>query len=201
MEEGAIYRSAADSARVAEEAVPGLLAGAEPFGEARQAQNRTRAKVSDQADVGRQPDLGLAPHCLGAQEARTRRGEIDRREISAEGTARPTAEWTAQQLIEAFPFDTAPRFLLRDGDAKFGDKVRRKLDVRGMRDLVTAPASPWHNAYVERLIGTIRREFLDNVVVLNERHLRRLLESYVTYYNEWRAHRSLEGDAPAHRPD
>lgn len=70
----------------------------------------------------------------------------------------------------------------------------------GIRDLVTAPASPWQNAYVERLIGTIRRELLDNVVVLNERHLRRLLKSYVAYYNEWRTHRSLEGDAPNRRP-
>jgi putative transposase len=122
-----------------------------------------------------------------------------RRVLHFNVTENPSAEWTAQQLIEAFPFDTAPRFLLRDGDAKFGDKVRRKPDVMGIRDLVTAPASPWQNAYVERLIGTIRRELLDNIIVLNERHLRRLLESYVTYYNEWRTHRSLEGDAPDRR--
>jgi putative transposase len=115
-------------------------------------------------------------------------------------TETPTADWTAQQLIEAFPFDSAPRFLLRDGDAKFGSKVRRKLDVMGITDVVTAPGSPWQNAYVERLIGTIRRELLDKVVVLNERHLRRFLKSYVTYHNEWRTHRSLEGDAPDRRP-
>jgi transposase InsO family protein len=70
----------------------------------------------------------------------------------------------------------------------------------GIRELVTAPNSPWQNAYVERVIGTVRRELLDNVVLLGERHLRRLLKSYMTYYNEWRTHRSLEGDAPDRRP-
>jgi transposase InsO family protein len=123
-------------------------------------------------------------------------GHDRRRVLHFNVTESPTAEWTAQQLIEAFPFDLAPRCLMRDSDAKFGDKVRRKLDVMGIRDLVTAPASPWQNAYVERLIGTIRQELPDNVVVLNERHLRRLLKSCVTDYNEWRTHRSLEGDAP-----
>ena len=123
-------------------------------------------------------------------------GHDRRRMLHFNVAEHPTAEWTAQQLIEAFPFDTAPRFLLRDGDAKFGKKVRRKLDTMGIREVVTAPASPWQNAYAERLIGSIRRELLDHVVILNERHLRRLLGSYVAYYNEWRTHRSLSGDAP-----
>jgi putative transposase len=119
-----------------------------------------------------------------------------RRALHFNVTESPTADWIAQQIVEAFPFESAPRFLLRDGDAKFGGKVQRRLDAMGIQDLVTTPGSPWQNAYVERLIGTIRRELLDNVVVLNEQHLRRLLKSFVTYYNEWRTHRSLDGDAP-----
>jgi transposase InsO family protein len=78
--------------------------------------------------------------------------------------------------------------------------VRRKLRALGIEEVVTAPASPWQNAYAERLIGSIRRELLDHVVVLNEQHLRRLLKTYVDYYNQWRTHRSLEGDAPDTRP-
>lgn len=119
-----------------------------------------------------------------------------RRALHFNVTESPTAEWIAQQVVEAFPFESAPRFLLRDGDAKFGHEVSRKLNAMGIKELVTAPGSPWQNAYVERLIGTVRRELLDNMVVLNERHLRRLLKSYLAYYNEWRTHRSLEGDAP-----
>jgi len=123
-----------------------------------------------------------------------------RRVLHFNVTEHPTAEWTAQQLVEAFPFDTAPRYLLRDGDAAYGEKVRRKVRAMGIKEVVTAPASPWQNAYAERLIGSIRRELLDHVVVLNERHLRCLLKSYLGYYNEWRTHRSLEGDAPDSRP-
>ena len=127
-------------------------------------------------------------------------GHDRRRALHFNVTESPTAEWTAQKLIEAFPFETAARFLLRDGDAKFGHKVSGKLHAMGIKELVTAPASPWQNAYVERLIGTIRRELLDNVVVINEQHLRRLLKSYAAYYNEWRTHRSLGADAPDRRP-
>ena len=127
-------------------------------------------------------------------------GHGRRRTLHFNVTESPTAEWTAQQIIEAFPFETAPGFLLRDGDAKFGHRVSKKLYAMGINELVTAPASPWQNAYVERLIGSIRRELLENVVVLNEQHLRRLLLSYMAYYNEWRTHRSLDGDAPDLRP-
>ena len=123
-----------------------------------------------------------------------------RRVLHANVTDHPTAEWTAQQLLEAFPFDTAPRYLVRDRDAIYGEKVRRQLRVMHVEDIVTAPASPWQNAYVERLIGSIRRELLDHVVVLDERHLRRLLKTYFAYYNRWRTHRSLDGDAPDSRP-
>jgi transposase InsO family protein len=123
-----------------------------------------------------------------------------RRLLHCNVTAHPTAEWTAQQLVEAFPFQSAPGYLLRDGDAIYGQKVRRKLRALGIKEVVTAPASPWQNAHAERLIGTIRRELLDHVVVLNERHLMRLLKTYSAYYNRWRTHRSLEGDAPDTRP-
>ena len=101
--------------------------------------------------------------------------------------------------MEAFPFDSAPRYLLRDGDCIYGATVKQKTETLGIEDLVTSPASPWQNPYVERLIGSIRREFLDHVVVLNERHLKRLLLQYFTYYHEWRVHRSLEMDAPDRR--
>lgn len=127
-------------------------------------------------------------------------GHDRRRVLHFNVTEHPTAEWTAQQLVEGFPFQSAPRYLLRDGDAIYGQKVRRKLRALGIEEVVTAPASPWQNAYAERLIGTIRRELLDHVVILNERHLRRLLKTYVAYYNRWRTHRSLEGDAPDTRP-
>jgi putative transposase len=123
-----------------------------------------------------------------------------RRLLHCNVTEHPTAEWTAQQLVEAFPFQSAPGYLLRDGDAIYGQKVRRKLRALGIKEVVTAPASPWQNAYAERLIGTIRRELLDHVVVLNDRHLMRLLKTYSAYYNRWRTHRSLEGDAPDTRP-
>jgi transposase InsO family protein len=127
-------------------------------------------------------------------------GHDRRRVLHFNVTEHPTAEWTAQQLVEAFPFQSAPRYLLRDGDAIYGEKVRWKLCALGIEEVVTAPASPWQNAYAERLIGTIRRELLDHVVVLNEQHLRRLLKTYVDYYNQWRTHRSLDGDAPDTRP-
>lgn len=122
-----------------------------------------------------------------------------RRVVHFNVTEHPTARWTAQQLVEAFPFDSAPRYLLRDGDSIYGAIVRQKIETLGIEDLVTSPASPWQNPYVERVIGSIRREFLDHVVVLNERHIKRLLLQYFTYYHEWRVHRSLEMDAPDHR--
>jgi len=128
-------------------------------------------------------------------------GHGRRRVLHVNVTEHPTAEWTAQQLVEAFPFDEAPRYLVRDGDAIYGEKVRRQLRAMYVEEIVTAPASPWQNAYVERLIGSIRRELLDHVVVQNERHLRRLLKTYIAYYNQWRTHRSLDGDAPDSRPD
>ncbi len=123
-----------------------------------------------------------------------------RRIVHFNVTEHPTAQWTAQQLVEAFPCDTAPRYLLRDGDGIYGDRVQRRITGLGIDEVVTAPASPWQNAYVERVIGSLRRELLDHVIILNERHLKQLLSSYLGYYHSWRTHRSLDQDAPDGRP-
>jgi transposase InsO family protein len=111
-------------------------------------------------------------------------------------TANPTAEWIAQQLTEACGWEAPPGYIVRDRDCAYGKAYVRRLRAMGIRDRPTAPRSPWQNAYAERLIGSIRREVLDHVVVLGERHLRHLLSLYVTYYNEARMHLSLDKDAP-----
>jgi transposase InsO family protein len=115
-------------------------------------------------------------------------------------TTNPTAEWVARQITEAFPWDGAPRYMIRDRDRIYGTVVRRRLRAMGIRDKPIAPASPWQNGFAERLIGSIRRECLDHVVVLGEAHLRRILKSYADYYNSVRTHRSLHKDAPISRP-
>jgi putative transposase len=97
-------------------------------------------------------------------------------------TEHPTAQWTAQQIVEAFPWDTAPRYLLRDRDSIYGATFPSRVENMGIEEVKIAPQSPWQNPYCERVIGSIRRDALDHVIVLNERHLRRLLRSYVTYY-------------------
>jgi transposase InsO family protein len=115
-------------------------------------------------------------------------------------TAHPTAEWIARQITEAFPWDQAPRYLVRDRDTRFSAAFTRRLRVMGIRDRPITPRSPWQNGHVERLIGSIRRECLDHVVVLGERHLRRLLANYAAYYNTARTHLALDKDAPLNRP-
>jgi len=115
-------------------------------------------------------------------------------------TLHPTAEWIAQQLTEAFPWELAPRHLIRDRDAIYGAVFRRRLNSLGIRDHPTAPRSPWQNGYAERIIGSIRRECLDNTIVFGEAHLRRTLRSYAQYYNRARTHLSLAKDSPIHRP-
>jgi transposase InsO family protein len=115
-------------------------------------------------------------------------------------TANPTAEWIARQITEAFPWNEAPRYIIRDRDRIYGAAVSRRLRAMGIRDKPTAPASPWQNGFAERLIGSIRRECLDHIVVLGEAHLRRILRSYACYYNDIRTHRSLDKDAPTSRP-
>jgi putative transposase len=115
-------------------------------------------------------------------------------------TGHPTAAWVAQQLREAFPFGEAPRYLIRDRDGIYGEDVVRCLKSLGIEAVVTAPRSPWQNPFVERLIGTIRRELLDHVIVLGERHLLRLLRSFFDeYYHPARCHQALDGDAPQPR--
>jgi len=111
-------------------------------------------------------------------------------------TAHPSAEWTTQQIIEAFPFDSAPRFLLRDRDSIYGDVFQRRITRLGIHTVVTARKSPWQNPYVERLIGSIRRECLDHVIVLNEAHLKWLLSAYLDYYHHARTHLALDRNAP-----
>jgi len=123
-----------------------------------------------------------------------------RRAVHFNITEHPTAQWTAQQVVEAFPWDEAPRYLLRDRDRIYGDAFRRRVQHMGIVEVVITPRSPWQNPYVERLIGSIRRECLDHVIVLHERHLRRLLTSYFSYYHAWRTHRALDMDCPVPRP-
>jgi transposase InsO family protein len=109
---------------------------------------------------------------------------LDRRDLVwINVTANPTAEWVARQITEAFPWDGAPQYLIRDRDRIYGTVVTRRLRTMGIRDKPTAPASPWQNGFAERLIGSIRRECLDHVIVLGEAHLRRILVSYAAYYN------------------
>jgi hypothetical protein len=104
-------------------------------------------------------------------------------------TANPTAEWIAQQITEAFPWNEAPRYLIRDQDAIYGAVVTRRLRAMGIRDKPISPGSPWQNGYAERLISSIRRECVDHVVVWSERHLRHVLKCYADYYNAARTHR------------
>jgi putative transposase len=115
-------------------------------------------------------------------------------------TEHPTAEWTARQLLEAFPWNSAPRYLLHDRDGGYGEKFCEAANCLGIREVLTAPQSPWQNAYVERLIGSIRRECLDYVIVFNQAGLRRILQSYFDYYERSRTHLSLGKDAPISRP-
>jgi hypothetical protein len=114
-------------------------------------------------------------------------------------TSNPTAEWIAGQVTEAFPWDKAPKHLLRDRDRAFGPAYVRRVHAMGIRDRPVAARSPWQNGHVERLIGSIRRECLDHVVALGEAHLRQILKSYATYCNEIRTHLSLGKDAPDFR--
>lgn len=122
-----------------------------------------------------------------------------RRIVHVYVTAHPTAAWTAQQLREAWPWDTAPRLVIRDRDGISGSDLRRTAQQMGVEDVLTAPCSPWQNPFVERVIGSLRRECLDHVIVWNERALRRHLQRYLVYYHEWRTHLSLDKNAPVSR--
>ena len=115
-------------------------------------------------------------------------------------TAHPTAEWIANQLTAACGWEQVPRYLIRDRDGAYGEVLLRRIRSMGIRDRPTSPRSPWQNGYAERLIGSIRRECVDHVVILGERHLRHVLKCYMAYYNEVRTHLSLDKDAPSTRP-
>jgi putative transposase len=119
-----------------------------------------------------------------------------RRVVHFNVTEHPTAHWTAQQIVDAFPDDSAPSYLLRDRDSIYGHAFRKRVKGLGINEVQTAPHSPWQNPFAERLVGSIRRECLDHVVVLGERHLRRTLTRYFAYYHEARTHLSLDKDAP-----
>lgn len=114
-------------------------------------------------------------------------------------TAHPSLLWASQQIREAFPWDTAPRYLIRDRDGSYGTAFRSRLQAMGVEEVLIAPRSPWQNAYAKRVIGSIRRECLDHVIVLNEGHLRRILQSYCNYYHRSRTHLSLAKDCPEPR--
>jgi transposase InsO family protein len=123
-----------------------------------------------------------------------------RRIVHINVTEHPTAAWTAQQVVEACPWEESPRYLLRDRDSIYGPSFRQRGHSMGIEEVLIAPRSPWQNPYVERLIGSIRRDLLNHVIVLNEAHLRRLLTVYSMYYLRFRTHLSLDMDCPEPRP-
>jgi putative transposase len=122
-----------------------------------------------------------------------------RRVVHFNVTDSPTAFWTGQQMIEAFPWDTVPRFVIRDRDGIYGNDFVRRVSSMGIAEVQIAARSPWQNPYVERVIGSVRRECLNHVIVLNERHLQRILASYFRYYHEARTHLGLGKDCPVPR--
>jgi len=119
-----------------------------------------------------------------------------RRVVHFNVTSHPTAQWTAQQMLEAFPFDTAPKYLLRDRDRIYGYEFRKQLEVMDIEEVLSAPRSPWQRPLVERVIGSIRRECLDHIIIFNEESLRRALRSYFSYYHGARLHMALDNDSP-----
>ena len=124
----------------------------------------------------------------------------DRRQLLwFEVTRHPTAEWLARQITEAFPWTSAPAYLVRDNDGAYGHVFTSRVRAMGIRDRPISPGSPWQNGYAERLIGTLRRECLDRMLIFGESHLRRILVSYTAYYNQARTHLALQKDAPLHR--
>jgi transposase InsO family protein len=126
-------------------------------------------------------------------------GHGRRQLLWVEVTSHPTAEWLARQITEAFPWVSAPTYLLRDNDRAYGHVFTRRVSAKGIRDRPISPGSPWQNGCAERLIGTLWRECLDQVVIIGTRHLRQVLASYAAYYNQARTHLALQKDAPLRR--
>jgi transposase InsO family protein len=123
-----------------------------------------------------------------------------RRVLHFNVTEHPIAQWTSQQMVQAFSWHTVPKNLLRGRDAVYGRQFQRRVKSLGIEEVLTAPRSPWQNAFVERVIGSITRDCLDHVVVLNERHPKRILSVYFIYYHRWRTHLSLGMDSPESGP-
>jgi len=123
-----------------------------------------------------------------------------RRVVHWNVTGHPGAQWTAQQIVQAFPEDTTPKYMIRDRDGIYGEKFHGRVEGMGIEQVITAPRYPWQNSYAERLVGSLRRECLDHVIVLGEQHLYRILKSYFAYYHRSRTHLSLGKDAPEPRP-
>lgn len=123
-----------------------------------------------------------------------------RRVVHFNITEHPTAAWTTQQIVDAFPYDSAPSYLLRDRDQVYGQQFRHRVKGMNIEEVVIAPHSPWQNPFAERLVGSIRRECLNHVLVVGERHLRRILTGYFGYYHQARTHLSLAKDSPDVRP-
>jgi putative transposase len=123
-----------------------------------------------------------------------------RRIIHFNVTDSPSAIWIGQQIVEAFPWDTAPKYMIRDRDGKYGEEFVRRVESLGIRQVLISTRSPWQNPYVERVIGSIRRECLDHVIVFSERHLRKVLRDYFGYYHGARTHLGLAKDCPSPRP-
>ena len=119
-----------------------------------------------------------------------------RRIVHVNVTSNPSQRWTAQQIIEAFPYEDAPQYLIRDRDGIYGEKFQKRLVGMGIKEVITAPRSPWQNPFVERVIGSVRRECVDHMIVLSEAHLLRILHSYLNYYHDSRTHLSLKRNAP-----
>ena len=114
-------------------------------------------------------------------------------------TQYPTARWTGQQIVEAFPFNEAPRFVIRDRDGIYGHDFCERVKHAGIEEVIIAPRSPWQNPFAERVIGSIRRDCLDHLIIFSEAHLRRILKDYFAYYHESRTHLSLDRNAPVPR--
>jgi len=126
-------------------------------------------------------------------------GHGRRRLLWFEVTRHPTAEWLARQITEVFPWASAPTYLVRDNDRAYGHVFTSRVRAMGIRDRPISPGSPWQNGCAERLIGTLRRECLDQMLIFGEGHLRRALSAYAAYYNQARTHLALKKDAPLHR--
>jgi transposase InsO family protein len=122
-----------------------------------------------------------------------------RRVVHFNITTNPTAQWAAQQIVQAFPYEEAPRFLLRDRDGTYGELFQERVKHMGIEEVLIAPRAPWQNPFAERIIGSIRRDCLDHIIVLSEDHLHRILSKYFSYYHEARAHLSLERNSPIPR--